>query len=70
MLPINYSPKRTLRLTNKGIESKNRQDGGTREQKDRRKQQHKQQVMIHKYKGNIEIKVENFWLIRGKRVKE
>jgi len=46
----------------KGIKSEKREHGGTQERKDRRKQQ---QVMVHMYKGNIEIKVENFWPIRG-----
>jgi len=54
----------------KGNESDIREDNGTQDRKkDRRKQQ---QVMVHKYKGIIEIKVENFWLIRrgGEGVKE
>jgi len=54
----------------KGNKSDIREDNGTQDRKkDRRKQQ---QVMVHKYKGIIEIKVENFWLIRrgGEGVKE
>jgi len=56
------SLKKTLRLAKKGNESDNREDGGTQERKRQKKAGNK---LVHKYKENIEIKVENFWPIRG-----